>query len=233
MARASRLGSRRKSSSQPDRAARSPCNTEGVSAETRVVLEIGTRMTFAVALDWPGWARRSRTADGALGALMAYAPRYQRVAGDRFLPGAVSVVGEVDGGSATDFGVLAGPSLWDDEPLPANDVELFIDVLERAWAAFDAAADAASAELRKGPRGGGRDRDQIVAHVRNAERAYGAKASVRMPVATPWPVGRAALVAALRTGCPGPAWPPRYLARRVSWHVLDHLWEIEDRSDRS
>lgn len=24
-------------------------------------------------------------------------------------------------------------------------------------------------------------------------------------------------------------WTPRYFARRVGWHVLDHAWEIEDR----
>jgi hypothetical protein len=27
----------------------------------------------------------------------------------------------------------------------------------------------------------------------------------------------------------GPAWPPRTFARRAGWHVLDHIWEIEDR----
>jgi hypothetical protein len=25
-------------------------------------------------------------------------------------------------------------------------------------------------------------------------------------------------------------WLPRYAARRCAWHVLDHAWEIEDRS---
>ena len=24
-------------------------------------------------------------------------------------------------------------------------------------------------------------------------------------------------------------WPPRYAARRIAWHALDHAWEIEDR----
>jgi hypothetical protein len=27
----------------------------------------------------------------------------------------------------------------------------------------------------------------------------------------------------------GKRWSPRYFARREAWHVLDHLWEIEDR----
>jgi hypothetical protein len=29
---------------------------------------------------------------------------------------------------------------------------------------------------------------------------------------------------------PGRGWPPRYAFRRFAWHVLDHAWEIEDRS---
>jgi hypothetical protein len=27
----------------------------------------------------------------------------------------------------------------------------------------------------------------------------------------------------------GTRWLPRYFVRRVTWHVLDHAWEIEDR----
>ena len=26
-------------------------------------------------------------------------------------------------------------------------------------------------------------------------------------------------------------WLPRYAARRIAWHVLDHAWEIEDKSE--
>jgi hypothetical protein len=26
-------------------------------------------------------------------------------------------------------------------------------------------------------------------------------------------------------------WPPRYAIRRLAWHVLDHAWEMQDRSD--
>jgi hypothetical protein len=26
-------------------------------------------------------------------------------------------------------------------------------------------------------------------------------------------------------------WPARYAARRIAWHVIDHLWEMEDRRD--
>jgi len=27
----------------------------------------------------------------------------------------------------------------------------------------------------------------------------------------------------------GALWTPRYFVRRVAWHTVDHLWEIEDR----
>jgi hypothetical protein len=27
----------------------------------------------------------------------------------------------------------------------------------------------------------------------------------------------------------GARWTPRYFVRRLAWHVLDHMWEIEDR----
>jgi len=26
-------------------------------------------------------------------------------------------------------------------------------------------------------------------------------------------------------------WTPRYAARRIAWHALDHAWEMEDRSE--
>ena len=25
-------------------------------------------------------------------------------------------------------------------------------------------------------------------------------------------------------------WPQRYAAQRIAWHVLDHAWEMQDRS---
>jgi hypothetical protein len=31
----------------------------------------------------------------------------------------------------------------------------------------------------------------------------------------------------------GVRWKPRFFARRLLWHALDHLWEIEDRSARA
>ena len=66
--------------------------------------------------------------------------------------------------------------------------------------------------------------------MREAERSYGRKIGVRVPPRTPWPEQRAELAAALRTGTSEGAWPVRYALRRFAWHVLDHAWEIEDKS---
>jgi len=64
-----------------------------------------------------------------------------------------------------------------------------------------------------------------------AERSYSSKVGARVPPRTPWPEQRAALVAALRgPHAPSGKWPRRYAIRRCAWHVLDHAWEIEDKS---
>jgi hypothetical protein len=78
--------------------------------------------------------------------------------------------------------------------------------------------------------GGGRGRDAIVDHVREAERSFSGKCGARVPPRTPWDQQRETLATALRAGAPGGTWPARYALRRFAWHVLDHAWEIEDRS---
>ena len=45
-------------------------------------------------------------------------------------------------------------------------------LVEAAWAVFDRVAAVAPAELRKGPRGGGRDTAKVVVHVDGADHAY-------------------------------------------------------------
>jgi hypothetical protein len=90
----------------------------------------------------------------------------------------------------------------------------------------------APAELRKGPRGGGRDRDRIVEHVLGAEQAYASALAVKLRVPSAEKAAveafRAAIVGGLRAG--GAKWPSRYALRRIAWHAIDHAWEIEDRS---
>jgi hypothetical protein len=208
-------------------------------------LERGRTRTFAIAPAWPGWARSARTKDGdeaALEALLSYAPRYAVVAARAglALPAdpVPQVVGEVPGTATTDFGAT-DVRLPPDEPATGTkaraDLERQVALVQAAWALFDEVVDAAPEELAKGPRGGGRDTSGIVAHVVEAERNYVRKVGVR---AKPFVVDdralrdamRADVVAAYLTDDPGFGWPVRYAIRRGTWHVLDHLWEIEDKS---
>jgi hypothetical protein len=192
---------------------------------SRVYVETGRTSVFACSLDWPGWARRGKTEQAALEALQEYAPRYA-AAVPSFVPDELVVVGRVTGGSTTDMGAPQSVTPWDG---PA-DPEPLVEVLGRCWAAFDAVVAVSPASLRKGPRGGGRDRDAMVDHVREAERSYLRKVGVVVKPRTPWPEQRAALVEGLLAGPVDPAWPVTYAVRRIAWHVLDHAWEMEDRS---
>jgi hypothetical protein len=122
-------------------------------------------------------------------------------------------------------------------------------VLKASWKSFDAAVETAEGkELAKGPRGGGRDLEKIVAHVVEAERGYLARIGAKygptgkndprkdLVGIRPFTLGALSAVACgelTRTGPQGGArWTPRYFVRRSVWHVLDHAWEIEDRTPR-
>lgn len=196
-----------------------------------IYIEVGAKRAFASALEWYGWTRSGRDSEAAQAALLAYAPRYApvaRAAGLRLPEGPeLEVIETVAGDASTDFGVPGKPAAWDSRPFAAGEVERMIALLEATWSVFDRVVAKAPAELRKGPRGGGRDRDKIVEHVAGAHDAYGRKLGVKK-------AGRAELAEALRRvaseGPPERGWPARYAARRTAWHALDHAWEIEDRT---
>ncbi len=210
---------------------------------TEVVLETVDRRTFASAVDWPGWCRSGRTADEALVALADYAPRYAgiaRVARVRFAVAAgdhLTVVSQVPGDATTTFGAPNAQSPTDLRDLTAAEADCQVRLLRAGWTELERVAVEAPEQLAKGPRGGGRDRDAVVAHVLEAERSYARKIGVRHP---PFHGDRAAVEAcrsgveqvlrAARSGEPMPVWPARYFLRRAAWHVLDHVWEIEDKS---
>jgi hypothetical protein len=219
----------------------------------RVYLEIGTRKTFASALNWAGWCRSGRDEDSALEALLAYGGRYDRVLEGTGLglyavidPLNLVVVERLEGSAATDFGAPAAIPTADLESVDEADLARFQALLRACWSAFDrTAAVAAGRPLRKGPRGGGRDLGQMIHHVLEADAAYLRQLGWRFD-----PEGAAsseeathqarqaildALPAAAHGKLPaqgprgGARWPARYFVRRVAWHVLDHAWEIEDR----
>jgi hypothetical protein len=203
---------------------------------TPIYVEAGAKKAFACSVAWPGWCRGAKDEDAAIEALAAYAPRYAPVAaaaGLRFPRrlAAFDVVERVKGGGATDFGVPYEIPRLDLEPLPAGEARRQARLVGAAWTTLEDVAAAAPAALRKGPRGGGRDRDPIVEHVLAAEDAYARKLGVKAAPAQ----RRAALLAVLAAPSDGApliakGWPSRYAARRIAWHVLDHAWEIEDRS---
>src|SRR5262249_23796467 len=180
---------------------------------TSVLIETGATWTWASALDWPGWCRRGKGDEAALEQLLAYADRYAQVV-PGFRPGRVEVVATVVGPKLNEWAPsVTHPS---EDALPTAKQ---LAALESCWAAFDRGVAGSSAALQKGPRGGGRDRDAIVDHVMNAERAYGRKVGVRVPPRTAWQEQRADLLGGLRK--PEGPWLPRYAVRRIAWHVLD------------
>ena len=216
------------------------------SEPTRVYLEVGRKRVFACAMDWPGWCRSARDEGGALETLAAYADRYAPIAQSaklRFTSPAVTtfdVIERLPGSGGTDFGVPGEVPDADREPLDRKEAARLAKVVVAAWKFLADVVAEAPAELRKGPRGGGRDRDKIVEHVLEAEAtAYARKIGVRMPEpraadASAVDALHNAMLDALRTLPEGRApnekgWPVRYAARRIAWHAIDHAWEIQDR----
>ena len=200
---------------------------------TKVYLERGTKRVFACAYDWPGWCRSAKDDEGALSALADYAERYGAIAeaaGLRFPKTASNfhVVDRVKGDSTTDFGAPHVVAPLDKKPFTAAQAKKSVAILEASWAAWDELIAHAPATLRKGPRGGGRDRDQVVEHVESAVIAYSRKLGIR--TIKDRDEVRAAILGVVRDRPTDTAWPIPYAVRRIAWHVLDHLWEIEDKS---
>ena len=211
-----------------------------------VYLEAGAKKVFACSIDFPGWCRSGKDEEAALEALADYAPRYAevaKVAKVAFPAKAVEleVVERVKGKGATDFGIPHEIPKADAEPLTARQAARQVALMEAAWALLDKAARSTPAELRKGPRGGGRDRDKMLDHVLGAEAAYARKLGIKHPQPE---LGDTRAIKALRDelaetlrgasdGSPlvPKGWPPRYAMRRIAWHVLDHAWEMQDRAD--
>jgi hypothetical protein len=218
-------------------------------------LEIAPTRAFACAIDWPGWCRSGKTADEALASFVAYGPRYARIVegtATPFEPPAdvsdVEIVERLTGNASTEFGIPALPTASDDRPLVGVELERQIELLQAAWRAFDRAVEAArGVELRKGPRGGGRDLDRLLEHIPGGEQAYLSELGGKPPKGEGRDHGaqlaavRAAEIELLHARAAGyepaarprrksPFWSPRYFMRRSAWHSIDHAWEIEDRA---
>jgi hypothetical protein len=211
-----------------------------------VSIEATQKKTFASAMDWPGWSRSGKSEAEALERLATYADRYRPVARSarEALPTDpidFDVAEHIAGGAGTEYGVPSAVTALDRRAVSAAEADRIARLVEAAWATFDRVAAEAPAELRKGPRGGGRDRDKMIGHVIESDHAYAREIGIRLPTPSiadraAVETERAAILHVLRTPSDGAPladrrWTLRYGARRIAWHALDHAWEIEDRTE--
>jgi hypothetical protein len=148
------------------------------------------------------------------------------------------VIQHLKGNATTDFGAPDKAADCESEQLTEAECERQIGLLRACWQVFDETAGRVSEELRKGPRGGGRNRSKMIDHTFEAELSYARQVGVRTPKgAMETPAGlqehRDAVCEAIRE-CNAPAgtdgkWPVWYFVRRAAWHVMDHAWEMEDK----
>ncbi|MFN8630487.1 MAG: hypothetical protein U0838_09270 [Chloroflexota bacterium] len=216
----------------------------------RTLLDRGpkAKRVVALALDWPGWNRGAKTADEALAALDAYRVRYRPVAELAGLAaefdqaGALEVVEDKVGTGSVDFwGISFSPAPSEAEPLTEAGLERRLALLQAAWAFFDGVAARVSPEMRKGPRGGGRDRDRIIRHtIRTESEDFAKQVGIRNPeyfAMTPDGLRqhRETFLAAMRDYNAGRtakrmrSWNLPFLIRHAAFHTLDHAWEMEDK----
>jgi hypothetical protein len=207
----------------------------------RLLVETTPKKVFVSALDWPGLSRGGRDEAAAVENLLAHVERYAPVAraAGYPLPGVdldLEVAERIDGDAGTAFGMPSVVGAADREPVEATEAARMAALVEAAFDAFDRIAATAPAELRKGPRGGGRDTAKIVEHAWGANDAYASVLGIAKERRRPPETLRAALLQVIgrpSDGSPvaGKKWPPRYAARRIAWHLLDHAWEIQDRTE--
>jgi hypothetical protein len=215
----------------------------------RTVIERGPKAKkfVAFAIDWPGWSRGAKSPNEALEALESYRSRYRRVAAlarmtkEFDAAGPLEVIEDREGTGSTDFwGISFSPCTLEQGPLDHEEFARKVKILRACWRFFDDVASRVSPEMRKGIRGGGRDRDEIVRHTRRVESEDFAK-KVGVRVLEGGAVNGQALltyreeyVAAMRAHQRGDAGPMRtwtlvFLLRHSAFHLMDHAWEMQDK----
>ena len=217
----------------------------------RVTIEVGPKgkKVIAVAQDWPGLERGAKTEELALERLQAYLPRYAPIAALAGMDGefaantALNIVEHYPGVGSTDFwGISFAFSSIDKQPMSSEELERELTLMRACWSFFDVVRARVSAEMQKGTRGGGKDRDDIVRHTLYAELQWAKMIGVLTPGAEMLTdegltAHRAAYCTAIRAyhaqGKPAgklAKWPLRYLIRHTAYHALDHSWEMEDKN---
>lgn len=219
-----------------------------MSMSVRMMIELGPKgkKSVAYASDWPGWNRGAKTPDKAIEVLESYRQRYRPIAEIAGFDAEFDAAGpliEVDrytGTGSTDFwGISFAASPEEREGMSEQQLERRLALLQAAWAFFDQVAKRVSPELKKGPRGGGRDRDQIINHTLGWERT-----GLAVNVGIKYPEGvlldpdvlrqyREDYVEALRKhhaeGKKAGKSELAFLIRHSAFHMLDHAWEMGDK----
>ena len=218
------------------------------------MMELGPKgkKVATYARDWPGLERGAKTPEAALERLALYIPRYTPIAATAGLThdyaaatagataGAIDVVEEYTGPGSTDFwGISFGMCSHDHALVTEAELERELALLQSCWAFFDGVRSRVSPEMRKGPRGGGRDRDRIVKHTLYCEADWAKGLGLTVPfesVDTPEGLAehRTNYLAAFRAHHAegkkaGKKSTLRYLIRHSAYHMLDHAWEMEDK----
>ena len=216
----------------------------------RTVIERGPKgkkcVTFA--LDWPGWERGAKTSDVALETLESYRDRYRPIASVAGMAGEFEAAGPLDivedrvGPGSVDFwGISFSPSSTEHGEMTEADFERAIKLLRASWTFFDGVAAQVSPQMQKGPRGGGRERDEIIRHVIRTESQDFAKGvGLRIEDGEALiPNGLAQYrddyVEHMRAYNAGQSqkrmrsWTLPYLIRHSAFHTLDHAWEMQDK----
>ena len=215
----------------------------------RTVVERGPKgkRSVAFSLDWAGWERGAKTAELAMETLESYRGRYRPIADLAGMAGEFDAAGPLDvvedrvGTGSVDFwGISFSPSSTEHGPMDEAELERAITLLRASWEFFDGVAARVSPEMRKGPRGGGRDRNRIIRHtIRNESEDFAKQVGLRIPEeAALTPDGllqhRTTYVEAMRAYNAGEgkrmrSWTLPYLIRHSAFHTLDHAWEMEDK----
>jgi hypothetical protein len=223
---------------------------ESVTKHLLVTLEIGPKgkKVVAVAPDWPGLERGAKTEQTAVESLLSYVPRYAKVTKLAGMEAAfttspvVDVVEKYPGTGSTDFwGISFAFSTIDKQGMSDDELERELTLMQACWAFFDDVRKRVSAEMQKGPRGGGRDRDHIVRHTFAAEQDWAKMIGVLTPdgamlTGKGLKAHREAYCRAIRgyhsqgkVAGKMAKWPLRYLIRHTAFHTMDHAWEMEDK----
>jgi hypothetical protein len=216
----------------------------------RTVIERGPKgkRSVALSLDWPGWSRGAKSPELALETLESYRARYRPIAElagmqrEFDAAGPLEVVEDRVGTGSVDFwGISFAPSSTEQGPMSEAELERGITILQACWSFFDGVAARVSPEMRKGPRGGGRDRNRIIRHtIRTESEDFAKQIGLRIPEeAALTPDGlrqhRVTYVAAMRAYNAGEiakrmrSWTLPFLIRHSAFHTLDHAWEMEDK----